>query len=113
MKKVDDKKAKSRHFEKGEEVPLVLPCRKQPLQAKFEGPYKVLKKVNHLNYVISTLDHRKKKRMVHINWMKHSEGKKKTEELCVKEDNFVIKDVEGKDRDFVIKDKVKLKNSDI
>lgn len=62
MKKVHDKNAKFRHFEEGEEVLLFLPCRKQLLQAKFEGLYKVLKKVNYLNYIIGTPDRRKKRK---------------------------------------------------
>ncbi|XP_047484925.1 uncharacterized protein LOC125036378 [Penaeus chinensis] len=121
MKRVYDKNAKYRHFEIGDKVLLFLPCRKQPLQARFEGPYKVLEKVNDLNYVISTPERRKKKRMVHINLMKHFEEREYP--VCVsglgklcfkKEDNFMTENVEQEDNDFVIKDvEVKLKNSDI
>ncbi|XP_047485268.1 uncharacterized protein LOC125036565 [Penaeus chinensis] len=121
MKRVYDKNAKYRHFEIGDKVLLFLPCRKQPLQARFEGPYKVLEKVNDLNYVISTPERRKKKRMVHINLMKHFEEREYPVcasglgKLCFKKkDNFMTENVEQEDNDFVIKDvEVKLKNSDI
>ena len=42
----------------------------EPLRAKFCGPYEVEKKVNDLNYVVSTPDRRKTKRLCHINMLK-------------------------------------------
>ena len=48
----------------------LLPVPGEPLRAKFCGPYEVEKKVNDLNYVVSTPDRRKTKRLCHINMLK-------------------------------------------
>ena len=49
---------------------VLLPLRGNPLQAKYHGPYKVLKKVNDLDYIAETPDRRKPSQLCHINMLK-------------------------------------------
>ena len=70
MKGWYDKKARTRSFAPGDQVLVFLPIPGQPLCAKFVGPYKVESKLGDLNYLISTPDRRKGKRVCHINMLK-------------------------------------------
>ena len=65
-----DLHAKSVTFEKGEQVLLLLPLIGKPLQAKYCGPYQVLKRLGEVDYLVGTPDRRKAKRVVHVNLMK-------------------------------------------
>ena len=67
MKSWYDKRAREQVFKESEKVLLLLPKPGSPLQAKFSGPYTVLKKLNSVDYVISTPDRRKTKRVCHVN----------------------------------------------
>ena len=49
---------------------LFLPIPGQPLSARFTGPYTVVSRVGDLNYLISTPDRRKGKRVCHVNMLK-------------------------------------------
>lgn len=62
--------AKMRTFQVGDQVLALLPLPKHPLQSKYYGPYRVLDRVNEVNYVIGTPERRKKKRLVHVNLLK-------------------------------------------
>lgn len=70
MKLWYDKKARVREFKPGDRVLVLLPLRGQPLEAKFQGPYIIEKKISDVNYVVSTPDRRKSKRLCHINMLK-------------------------------------------
>ena len=70
MKEQYDKRTKERQLRTGDKVLILLPVPGEPLRAKFCGPYEVEKKVNDLNYVVSTPDRRKTKRLCHINMLK-------------------------------------------
>ena len=70
MKSWYDKKAKTRAFAPGDKVLVFLPLPGSSLQARYSGPYTVLRKVNDLDYVIATPDRRKGSRMCHINMLK-------------------------------------------
>ena len=70
MKEQDDKGAEERQLRKDDKVLILLSVPGEPLRAKFCGPYEVEKKVNDLNYVVSTPDRRKTKRLCHINMLK-------------------------------------------
>lgn len=70
MKENFDRKSENRTFEVGDNVLLLLPTYKTPLQAKYEGPYEVLKKCSSDRYIIKTPGRRKSERVVHANNMK-------------------------------------------
>ena len=72
MKEQYDKGIKERQLRTGDKVLIMLPVPGEPLRAKFCGPYEVEKKVNDLNYVVSTPDRRKKKRLCHINMLEQN-----------------------------------------
>ena len=71
MKTWYDKWARVRIFQEGDKVLVLLSVQGQPLQAKFRGPYEVLKRVGTVNYIISTPDRRKSQRLCHVNMLKH------------------------------------------
>jgi len=48
----------------------LLPVAGKPLHAKHHGPYTVLEQLRPVDYVISTPDRRKVKRVCHINLLK-------------------------------------------
>ena len=109
MKSNFDKKSESRAFMPGDKVLLFMPSRRLPLQCKYEGPFLVLKKINDVNYIISTPGRLKTKRMVHINLLKayHSRGKEVSMSV-VKETSEVL---EAGSENF--SNGVKLQNSDV
>jgi len=65
-----DRHTKDVSFNVGDPVLLLLPLIGKPLQAKFCGPYTVLEKLGLVDYLVSTPDRRKTKRVVHVNLMK-------------------------------------------
>lgn len=70
MKQRYDKKAVSRKLKSGDQVMVLLPVMGSALQARFSGPYRVERRVNDLNYLISTPDRKKRTRLCHINRLK-------------------------------------------
>ena len=70
MKVWYDRKAKSRCFEPGDRVLVLFPVVGNPLQAKYSGPYKVVKKISDTNYLVKTPDRRKETQVCHINMLK-------------------------------------------
>ena len=70
MKTWYDKKSKKRCFKVGDRVLALLPTLQQPLQARYCGPYLIIKKVNDVDYVINMPDRRKSQRLCHINMLK-------------------------------------------
>ncbi|KAJ8038132.1 hypothetical protein HOLleu_19119 [Holothuria leucospilota] len=70
MKAWYDKTTVKREFKPGDKVLVFLPVSGQPLQARFQGPYVIERKVSDTDYVILTPDKRKSKRVCHINRMK-------------------------------------------
>ena len=70
MKVWYDRKAKSRCFEPGDRVLVLFPVVGNPLQAKYSGPYKVVKKISDTNYLVKTPDRRKETQVCHINMFK-------------------------------------------
>ncbi|XP_072182296.1 uncharacterized protein [Diadema setosum] len=70
MKEIFDRKAKSRVFEVGDKVLVLLPLPGDALKAKFSGPYVVERKLGKETYVVSIPDRRKTKRVCHVNMLK-------------------------------------------
>ena len=79
MKVWYDRKAKSRCFEPGDKVLVLFPVVGNPLQAKYSGPYKVVKKISDINYLVKTPDRRKETQVCHINMLKAYHEKPKPE----------------------------------
>ncbi|XP_069976082.1 uncharacterized protein [Penaeus vannamei] len=119
MKGTYDRNAIEREFGIGEKVLLFLPVRKQPLTAKYQGPFKVLEKINDINYVIATPGRRKKKKVVHINLLKkyHPRRPEAASALCaifVPEERGDTTASPEMESDFDVGDVgFKLQNSDI
>ena len=79
MKVWYDRKAKSRCFEPGDSVLVLFPVVGNPLQAKYSGPYKVVKKISDTNYLVKTPDRRRETQVCHINMLKAYHEKPKPE----------------------------------
>ena len=79
MKVWYDRKAKSRSFEPGDRVLVLFPVVGNPLQAKYSGPYKVVKKISDTNYLVKTPGRRKETQVCHINMLKAYHEKPKPE----------------------------------
>ena len=79
MKVWYDRKAQSRYFEPGDRVLVLFPVIGYPLQAKYSGPYKVVKKISDTNYLVKTPDRRKETQVCHINMLKAYYEKPKPE----------------------------------
>ncbi|KAK4287334.1 hypothetical protein Pmani_039592, partial [Petrolisthes manimaculis] len=70
MKVWYDRKARVRIFKPGDEILLLLPVQGQPLAGRFQGPYRIVKKLSDVNYVVETPDKRKSRRICHVNMIK-------------------------------------------
>ena len=79
MKVWYDRKAKSRCFEPGDRVLVLFPVVGNPLQAKYSGPYKVVKRISDTNYLVKTPGRRKETQVCHINMLKAYHEKPKPE----------------------------------
>ena len=79
MKVWNDRKAKSRCFEPGDRVLVLFPVVGNPLQAKYSGPYKVVKKISDTNYLVKTPGRHKETQVCHINMLKAYHEKPKPE----------------------------------
>ena len=49
-----NRKTKSRCFEPGDRVLVLFPVVGNPLQVKYSGPYKMVKKISDTNYLVRT-----------------------------------------------------------
>ena len=57
----------------------MFPVVGNPLQAKYSGPYKVVKKISDTNYLVKTPGRRKETQVCHINMLKAYHEKPKPE----------------------------------
>ena len=64
-------KERSRCFEPGDRALVLFPVVGKPLQAKYSGPYKLVKKINDTNYLFRIPGRRKETQVCHINMLKH------------------------------------------
>lgn len=55
------RKQLSENSKEGDEVLVLLPTKDHPLKAKFQGSYKIRRKINELKYVVGTADREMKK----------------------------------------------------
>ena len=65
-----DQTARSRSFNPGEKVLLLLPSSESSLLAKWQGPYDVLRKASEVTYEIAMPDRRRSKHLYHVNLLK-------------------------------------------
>ena len=79
MKVWYDRKTKSRCFEHVDSLLVLFPVVGNPLQAKYSGPYKVVKKNNATNYLVRTPGRRKETQVCYINMLKAYHEKPKPE----------------------------------
>lgn len=89
MKAQADKNAKERSFKPGDKVLVLLPLQGEPLKARFSGPYLVKKKLNDVNYVISTPDRRKSQRVCHVNMLKEYFDREASQPVGMSQANVV------------------------
>jgi hypothetical protein len=57
-------------FKSGDKVSVLFPIVGNPLQARYSGPYEVVRKISDTNYLVRTPDRRKETQMCHINTLK-------------------------------------------
>ena len=65
-----DRTARSRTFNPGQKVLLLLPSSESSLLAKWQGPFEVLRKMGPVTYEVAMPDRRKPKQVFHINLLK-------------------------------------------
>ena len=65
-----DRFARQRQLQADDHVLVLLPTTTSKLTAKWQGPYRVIKPVGKVNYLIDMCDRRKRKRVFHINLLK-------------------------------------------
>jgi len=65
-----DRKTRSRKFDEGDLVLVLLPVTGKPLQCKYQGPYKIVRQLGPVDYIIATPDKRKTERTCHVNMLK-------------------------------------------
>lgn len=70
MRRLFDRKVKSREFQVGDKVFASLPVLTSPFQARFTGPYTVEKCFPNNSYLLNKPDRRKKLQVCHINLLK-------------------------------------------
>ena len=74
QKKWYDHNASEREFQEGDMVLLLLPTSSNKLLAQWQGPYRVIKRMSKVNYLIDMPHRRKKKQVYHINLLKKWES---------------------------------------
>ena len=79
MKVWYDRKTKLRCSEPGDRVLVLFPDVGNPLQAKYSGSYKVVKKISDTNYLVKTPGRRKETQVCHINMLRAYHEKTKPE----------------------------------
>ncbi|CAM4532736.1 unnamed protein product [Lepidochelys kempii] len=65
-----DRTARARAYATGDPVMVLIPVRKNKLQAAWEGPFKVVKQLNEVNYVVELSNRAHHRRVYHVNMMK-------------------------------------------
>ncbi|XP_063061560.1 uncharacterized protein LOC134454470 isoform X2 [Engraulis encrasicolus] len=70
MKQVYDRKTELRSFKTGDLVMVLLPVVSSPFQARYAGPYKILRCYRNDNYVVATPDRKRRTQRCHANLLK-------------------------------------------
>lgn len=109
-----NKRTLERNFDPGDFVLLFNPV-KRPLQASYQGHFKVNKKSGPVNYVLSTPDRRKMTKLVHVNLFKRYEGEvAEVAAAAVDEEEVPLHTVHNVTMDFSLDmANVRLSNSEV
>ena len=118
MKILYDRKSQNRVFKPGDKVLVLLSVQGNTLQARYHGPYKVLKRIGDLDYIIETPDRRKSTQLCHVNMVKpyFERGVKKpvmVTDCNVENDSNQEHEARGDPPDLDVKCKIRLSNSEI
>ena len=105
-------------FKPGDKVLVLLLVQGNTLQARYHGPYKVLKSIGYLDYVIETPDRRKSTQLCHVNIIKpyFERGVKKpvmATDCNVENDSKKEHEVWGDTPDVDVECIIRLSNSEI
>ena len=108
---------------------VLFPVVGNPFQAKYSGPYKVVKKISDTNYLVRTPGRRKETKVWHINMLKAYHEKPKPElvilnnklgldnprhsESCVGLETEKEEDTESEVRFLNDQQLIKLQNTDV
>ncbi|XP_070576386.1 uncharacterized protein [Ptychodera flava] len=65
-----DRTAREREFQIGDQVLILLPSSTNKLQAQWQGPYKVTKRISTVDYEVEIGNKRKKKKVYHVNMLR-------------------------------------------
>lgn len=65
-----DRNARVRDFDEGDQVLVLLPVSGKPLLAKYQGSYKIVRKLGPVDYLVAMPDKRKTERTCHVNMLK-------------------------------------------
>ena len=65
-----DQKAREREFAPDDMVLILLPTSHNKLMAKWQGPYRVMKRMGKVTYLVDLHDRQKQKRIYHVNLLK-------------------------------------------
>ena len=70
QKKWYDQTARERSFQPDDKVLVLLPTTSNKLLAEWQGPYRVVRKMGKVDYLVDTHDKRQKQRIFHINMLR-------------------------------------------
>ncbi len=93
-----DRNARIREFEPGDPVLVLLPTSSSKLLAKWQGPYQVVWRTGKVNYQVDMHDHRKRRRVFHVNMLKEFKIRQKISS------NYLVEttaEVQGEEEDIV------------
>ena len=65
-----DRNARSREFQPGDQVLVLLPTSTNKLLAQWQGPYEVVRRCGSVDYEVKMSDRRKQKRIFHVNMLR-------------------------------------------
>ena len=65
-----DKNARSREFQPGDQVLVLLPTSTNKLLAKWQGPYDVIRRCGSVDYEVKMDDLKKQRRIFHVNMLR-------------------------------------------
>ncbi|XP_075758104.1 uncharacterized protein LOC142818935 [Pelodiscus sinensis] len=70
-----DRTARARAYATGDQVMALIPVRRNKLQAAWDGPFKVAKQLNEVNYVVELPNRAPSHRVYHVNMIKPHRGR--------------------------------------